>query len=116
MVVEPCVVYKAIYDNTFLDEEFLHSWCMYTDDKGTMRSTGISLANLWRPLCPLIVLVVCLVCIFLLKPLDSGNLESWYKAFRLFYYLMYSCCIVCLASLFYPKAQGDRWDKAVIRR
>ena len=25
MVVEPCVIYKAIYNNTFLDKEFLHS-------------------------------------------------------------------------------------------
>ena len=52
MVIEPCVVYKAIYNNTFLDKEFLHSWCMCTDDEGTMRSTGVSLARLWRPLCP----------------------------------------------------------------
>ena len=104
MVIEPCVVYKAIYNDTFLDEEFLHSWCVCTDDEGTMRLTGVSLASFWRSLCPLVVLVVCLVCIFLLKLLDSGNLESWYKAFRLFYYLMYSYCIVCLVSLFYFKA------------
>ena len=76
MVVEPCVVYKAIYDNAFLDEEFLHSWCMCIDDKGIMRLTGVSLASLWRPLCPLIVFVMCLVCIFLLKLLDLGNLKS----------------------------------------
>ena len=46
MVVEPCVVYKAIYDNTFLDKEFLHSWYMCADDKGAIRSTGVSLASL----------------------------------------------------------------------
>jgi Tfp pilus assembly protein PilO len=73
-----------------------------------MRSTGVSLASLWRPLYPLIILVVCLVCIFLLKPLDLGNLKAWYKAFYMFYYLLYSCCVVRLASLFYPKAYRDR--------
>jgi len=88
----------------------LHSWCMCADDKGAMRSSGVSLASLWRPLYPLVVLVVCLVCIFLSKPLDSGDLESWYKAFRLSYYLLYNCCVVRLASLFYPKAYGHRWD------
>ena len=76
MVVEPCVVYKAIYNNTFLDKEFLHSWYIYADDKGAMRSTSVFLASLWCPLCPLVVLVICLVCIFLSKPLDSGNLKS----------------------------------------
>ena len=76
MVVEPCVVYEAIYNYSFLDKEFLHSWCMCADDKGAMRSTGVSLASLWRPSCPLIVLVVCLVCIFLSKPLDSGDLKT----------------------------------------
>jgi len=104
MVIEPCVVYKAIYNNTFLDKEFLHSWCIYANNKGAMRSTGVSLASLWRPLCSFIILIACLVYIFLLKLLDSGNLKSWYKAFRLFYYLIYSCRIVRLASLFYPKA------------
>ena len=108
MVIELCIIYKAIYNNTFLNKEFLHSWYIYTDNEGVMCSTSVSLASLWCPLCPLVVLIICLVCIFLLKPLDSGNLKSWYKAFRLFYYLMYGCCIVCLASLFYPKAQGDR--------
>ena len=97
MVVEPCVVYKAIYNYSFLDKEFLHSWRVCANDEGAMRSAGVSLASLWRPLYPLIVLVICLVCIFLSKPLDSGNLETWYKAFRLFYYLVYVCCVVCLA-------------------
>jgi hypothetical protein len=104
VVVEPYIIYKAIYDNTFLDKEFLHFWCMYTDDKGAMCSTGVSLVSLWRPSCSLVVLIMYLVCIFLSKPLDSGNHESWYKAFRLFYYLIYGCCIVCLVPLFYPKA------------
>ena len=75
MVIEPCVIYKAIYNNTFLDEEFLHSWCMCANNKGAMRLTGVSLASLWRPLYSSVVLVIYLVCIFLLKPLDLGDLE-----------------------------------------
>jgi len=108
VVIEPCVVYKAIYNYSFLDKEFLHFWCIYADNKGAMRLSIVSLASLWRPLCPLIIFIVCLVCIFLLKLLDLGNYKSWYKAFRLFYYLLYSCCIVRLASPFYPKAYGNR--------
>jgi len=46
VVVEPCVVYKAIYNYSFLDKEFLHSWCMYADDKGAMRLFVVSLASL----------------------------------------------------------------------
>jgi len=46
VVVEPCVVYEAIYDYSFLDEEFLHSWCKCADDKGAMRSAGVFLASL----------------------------------------------------------------------
>jgi len=46
VVIEPCVVYKAIYNYSFLDKEFLHSWCIYADNKGAMRSTGVSLASL----------------------------------------------------------------------
>jgi hypothetical protein len=49
---------------------------MCADDKGAMRLTGVSLASFWRPLYPLIVLIIYLVCIFLLKPLDSGNLKT----------------------------------------
>jgi len=49
---------------------------MYANDKGAMRSSIISLASLWRPLCPLIVLIIYLVCIFLLKLLDLGNYKS----------------------------------------
>jgi len=108
VVIEPYIVYKAIYNYFFLDKEFLHFWCIYTDNKGAMCSFIVSLASLWRPLYPLIILIVCLVCIFLLKLLDSGNYKSWYKVFRLFYYLLYSCCIVCLASPFYPKAYRNR--------
>jgi len=76
MVIESCIVYKAIYNYFFLDKEFLHSWCIYADDKGAIRSSSVSLASLWRPLYPLIVLIICLVCIFLLKLLDSGDLKS----------------------------------------
>ena len=104
MVIEPCVIYKAIYNNTFLDEEFLHSWYIYADNKGAIRPTGVSLASLWRPSYSFVVLVIYLVYIFLLKLLDLGDLEPWYKALRLFYYLIYSCCIIRLASFFYPKA------------
>jgi len=108
VVIEPCVVYKAIYNYSFLDKEFLHSWCIYADNKGAMRLTSISLASLWQLLCPLIVFIIYLDCIFLLKPLDLGNLKSQYKAFYMFYYLLYSCCVVCLASLFYLKAYRNR--------
>jgi len=73
-----------------------------------MRLTSVSLASLWRPLYPLIILIIYLVYIFLLKPLNLGNLKAWYKAFYMFYYLLYSYCIVRLASLFYPKAYRNR--------
>jgi len=46
VVVEPCVIYKAVYNYSFLDKEFLHSWCMCADDEGAMRSSGVSLAGL----------------------------------------------------------------------
>jgi len=46
MVVEPCVVYKAIYNYSFLDKEFLHSWCIYADDKGAIYLFIISLVSL----------------------------------------------------------------------
>ena len=110
MVIEPYVVYKAIYNYSFLDKEFLHSQYMCTNNKGAMRLTGVSLASLQRPLCPLIILIICLVYIFLLKLLDLGNLKTQYKAFRLFYYLLYSYYIIYLASLFYPKAYRNRQD------
>ena len=47
MAVESCVVYKAICDYSFLDKEFLHSWCMYANNKGAMHSSGVSLVSLW---------------------------------------------------------------------
>ena len=75
-----------------------------------MRSTGVSLASLQRLLYPLIILIIYLVYIFLLKLLDLGNLKFYYKAFYLFYYLIYSYYIIRLASFFYPKAQRDRQD------
>jgi len=46
MVIEPCIIYKAIYNNTFLDKEFLHSWYIYTNNKGAIYLTGVSLASL----------------------------------------------------------------------
>ena len=76
MVIESCIVYKAIYNYSFLDKEFLHFWYIYADDKGAIRLFSVSLASLWRPLYPLVVLVIYLVCIFLLKLLDLGNLKS----------------------------------------
>jgi len=76
VVVEPCVIYKAIYNYSFLDKEFLHSWRVCANNKGAMRSASVSLASLWRPLYPLIILIICLVCIFLLKLLDLGNLKT----------------------------------------
>jgi len=108
VVIKPCVVYKAIYNYSFLDKGFLHSWCIYANNKGAMHLTGVSLASLWRLLYSLIILIIYLDYIFLLKLLDLGNLKSRYKAFRMFYYLLYSCCVVRLASLFYPKAYGNR--------
>ena len=110
IVIEPCVIYKAIYNNTFLDKEFLHFQYIYTNNKGAMRLTGVSLASLQQPLYSFIVLIIYLVYILLLKLLDLGNLEPQYKALRLFYYLIYSCYIIRLASFFYPKAQGNRQD------
>jgi len=76
VVVEPCVVYKAIYNYSFLDKEFLHSWCMYANNKGAICLFIVSLVSLWRPLYPLIILIIYLVCIFLLKLLDLGNYKS----------------------------------------
>jgi len=76
MVIEPCVIYKAIYNYSFLDKEFLHSWYIYTNNKGAMRLTSVSLVSLWRPLYSLIILIVCLVYIFLLKLLDLGDLKT----------------------------------------
>ena len=110
IVIKPYVIYKAIYNYSFLDKEFLYFWYIYANNKGAIYLFIISLASLQRPLCPFIIFIICLVCIFLLKPLDLGNYKSWYKAFCLFYYLLYSCYIVRLASPFYPKAYGNRQD------
>jgi len=73
VVIEPCVIYKAIYNYSFLNKEFLHSWYIYADNKGAIYLSIISLVSLWRPLYPLIILIICLVYIFLLKLLDLGN-------------------------------------------
>jgi len=46
VVVEPCVIYKAIYNYSFLDKEFLHFWRVYANNKGAMRLASVSLASL----------------------------------------------------------------------
>ena len=76
MVIEPYIIYKAIYNYSFLDKKFLYFWCICADNKGAIYLTSVSLASLWRLLYPLIVLIIYLNCIFLLKPLDLGNLKS----------------------------------------
>jgi len=76
VVIKPYIIYKAIYNYSFLDKEFLHSWYIYANNKGAMCLSVISLVSLWRPLCSLIVLIICLVYIFLLKLLDLGNYKS----------------------------------------
>ena len=75
-----------------------------------MHSSSVSLASLQRPLYSLVILIIYLDYVFLSQLLDLGNLEAQYKAFRLFYYLLYSYYIICLASLFYPKAYRDYQD------
>ena len=76
IVVELYIIYKAIYNNTFLNKEFLHSQYIYTDNKGAIYLTNIFLASLQCLLYPLIIFIIYLVCIFLLKLLDLGNLKS----------------------------------------
>jgi len=46
VVIEPYIVYKAIYNYSFLNKEFLHSWYIYANNKGAMRLSIISLASL----------------------------------------------------------------------
>ena len=46
MVIEPCVIYKAIYNYFFLDKEFSYSWRICANNKGAMRLTSASLADL----------------------------------------------------------------------
>jgi len=46
VVIEPYVVYKAIYNYSFLDKKFLHSWYIYANNKGAMRLTSVSLISL----------------------------------------------------------------------
>jgi hypothetical protein len=48
----------------------------YTNNKGAIYLTSVSLAGLWRPLYFFIILIIYLVYIFLLKLLDLGNLKS----------------------------------------
>jgi len=76
VVIEPYVVYKAIYNYSFLDKEFLYFWYKYADNKGAICLTSVFLVGLWRLLYPLIILIICLVYIFLLKLLDLGDLKS----------------------------------------
>ena len=75
-----------------------------------MYLSSVSLASLWRPLYPLIVFIIYLACIFLSEPLDPSDFKTWYKVFCLFYYFLYSCYIIRLASRLYPKANRDRQD------
>ena len=110
MVIEPYIVYKAIYNYSFLDKEFLHFWYKCANNKGAIYLTGVFLAGLQRPLYFLIVLIIHLVYIFLLKLLNLGNFKAYYKAFRLSYYLLYNCYIIYLATLFYPKAYRNCQD------
>src|SRR6266702_141848 len=98
MIVKPCIVYKAIYNYSFLDKELLHSWCVYTDNEGAIHLSSVSLASLWRPLYPLIVLIIYLAYVFLLESLDLNDFKTWYKAFYLFYYFLYSHYVICLSS------------------
>jgi len=46
VVIEPYVIYKAIYNYSFLDKEFLHSWCIYANNKGAIYLSIVSLASL----------------------------------------------------------------------
>ena len=108
MLIEPYTIYKAVYNYSFLDKEFVHFQYIYANNKGAIYSFSVSLASLQQPLYPLTILVIYLVYIFLLKLLDLGNYESQYKAFHLLYYLLYSCRVVYLSSLFYFKASRIR--------
>ena len=76
MVIKSYVVYKAIYNYSFLNKKFLHSWYIYANNKGDIYSSSVSLVSLWQPLYPLVVFIICLVYIFLLKLLDLGDLKS----------------------------------------
>jgi len=46
VVIEPYIVYKAIYNYFFLNKEFLHSWYIYADNKGAIYLTSVSLVSL----------------------------------------------------------------------
>jgi len=46
VVVEPYIIYKAIYNYSFLDKEFLHSWRVYANDKGAIHLASVSLVSL----------------------------------------------------------------------
>jgi len=46
MVIEPYIIYKAIYNYSFLDKKFLYSWYNCANNKGAMRLTSVSLVGL----------------------------------------------------------------------
>ena len=46
VVIKPYIIYKAIYNNTFLNKEFLHSWHIYTNNKGAIYSTSVFVTDL----------------------------------------------------------------------
>jgi len=46
VVIEPYIIYKAIYNYFFLDKEFLHFWYIYTNNKGAIYSTSVFLVSL----------------------------------------------------------------------
>ena len=108
IVIEPYIIYKTIYNYSFLDKQFLYSQYKDANNKGAIYASSVSLISLQQPLYPLIIFIIFLVYIFLLELLDLGDFKSQYKAFRLFYYLLYSCYIIRLAALFYPKAYRNR--------
>ena len=110
IIIMSYIIYKAIYNYSFLDKELLHSQCINTDNEGAICSFSVSLASLWRPLQPLVIFIIYLAYVFLLEPLDLSDFKAWYKAFSLFHYFLYSRCIVYLITLFYPKASGDCQD------
>jgi len=45
VVIEPCVIYKSIYNYSFLDKEFLYFRCENANNKGVMYLSSVSLAS-----------------------------------------------------------------------
>ena len=48
MIIKPYIIYKAIYNNTFLDKEFLYSWRIDTDNKRVIYLISVSLVSFQR--------------------------------------------------------------------